>query len=96
MALGGASLLLVTGCSSGDPVVKKGEVEKQAVAVLEEEVGQTPDDFTCDEDLPAKVGSSIRCELTAGDETYGVTVTTTSFEDSRAEFDVLVDDSPME
>ncbi|MGW7293856.1 DUF4333 domain-containing protein [Streptomyces xiamenensis] len=90
------ALLLATGCSSGEPVVDKDEVAEQASAALEERVGQAPDDLTCAEDLPAKVGASIRCELTAGGQTYGVTITTTSAEGDNAEFDILVDDEPME
>ncbi|WP_344090903.1 DUF4333 domain-containing protein, partial [Nocardiopsis composta] len=67
---------------------------QEAAAVLEEQVGQTPDDLTCPEDLPAEVGSSIRCELTAGGQTLGVTITTTSVEGSDVNFDVEVDEQP--
>ncbi|MFF2376948.1 DUF4333 domain-containing protein [Streptomyces xiamenensis] len=94
--LAALSLLLAAGCSSGEPVVDKDEVAQQASAALEERVGQAPDDLTCAEDLPAKVGASIRCELTAGGQTYGVTITTTSAEGNNAEFDILVDEEPME
>ncbi|MGW8849645.1 DUF4333 domain-containing protein [Streptomyces xiamenensis] len=95
-ALATLSLLLATGCSGGEPVVGKDEVAAQASAALEERVGQAPDDLTCAEDLPAKVGASIRCELTAGGRTYGVTITTTSAEGNNAEFDILVDDEPTQ
>jgi hypothetical protein len=93
--MGALALLLATGCSSGEATVPRDEVAKQASAVLAEQAGQEPDDFTCAEDLPAKVGASIRCELTAGGQKIGVTVTTTSVEGSRANFDVQVDDEPM-
>ncbi|RMI44644.1 DUF4333 domain-containing protein [Streptomyces triticirhizae] len=93
-ALGALPLLLATGCSGGDPVVKKEDVAEQASAQLEEMVGAAPDDFTCPEDLPAEVGAEIRCELTSGGLTYGVTVTTTEVDGDRAEFDVQVDETP--
>jgi hypothetical protein len=95
IALGALSLLLSTGCSSEDPVIDRDDVAEQASAVLEEQVGQAPDEFTCPEDLPAEVGASIRCELTEAGQTYGVTVTTTSVDGDDAQFDVKVDDEPM-
>ncbi|MFW5417753.1 DUF4333 domain-containing protein [Nocardiopsis sp. CNT-189] len=97
--LGALAVLLTAGCSfnasiGGAAAVPADEVAKEAAAVLEEQVGQAPDDLTCPEDLPAEVGSSIRCELTAGGETLGVTVTTTSAEGSDVNFDVEVDEQP--
>jgi hypothetical protein len=57
-------------------------------------VGQEPDAVRCP-DLPAAVGSSIRCELDAEGETFGVTVTVTAVRDTgRVEFDIQVDDTP--
>ncbi|MBR8741006.1 DUF4333 domain-containing protein [Nocardiopsis sp. MG754419] len=99
LLLGSLTVLLATGCSfsasiGGDSAVGADDVAEQATAVLTEQVGQAPDDLTCPEDLPAEVGASIRCELTAGGETLGVTVTTTSVEGSDVNFDVVVDDEP--
>lgn len=102
--LAGASLtavamLLATGCSFdfkiGGDAVDSEDVAEQAALELEQQVGRAPDDLTCTEDLPAEVDASIRCELTADGQTYGVTVTTTSVEGSDVEFDVLVDEEPM-
>jgi hypothetical protein len=94
--LGGLALILVTGCSSGDPAVSKEDVAKVASAKLAEQVGQAPDDVTCEEDLPAKVGSSVRCVITAGGEKIGMTATATSVDGSQVNFDVLVDDALMD
>lgn len=94
--LAGLGVLLTAGCSSGDPMVHRDEVAKQASAALEGEVGRAPDDITCPEDLPAKVGASVRCELTDAGETIGVTVTTVSVDDGKARLDVQVDEAPVE
>lgn len=75
--------------------VSADEVARQASDVLAETVGQTPDSLTCPEDLPAEVGASIRCELTADGQTLGVTITTTAVEGTNVDFDVVVDETPM-
>ncbi|MFC9085245.1 DUF4333 domain-containing protein [Nocardiopsis dassonvillei] len=95
-ALGAVSLLLSTGCSFqfGTGAVDAGQVAERSSEMLAEQVGQTPDDFTCPEDLPAEVGAEIRCELTAGGQTLGVTVTTTSVDGGDVQWDVEVDDAP--
>lgn len=36
----------------------------------------------------------MRCELTAGSDTLGLTVTVTSVEDTTVNFDIEVDDMP--
>ncbi|WP_159942104.1 MULTISPECIES: DUF4333 domain-containing protein [unclassified Nocardiopsis] len=99
-ALGALTAALATGCSfeaslGGVESVLADEIADQAAAALEEEVGQALDDLTCDESLPAEVGASIRCELTAGGQVYGVTVTTTSVDGADVNFDVQVDEEPM-
>ncbi|WP_017595959.1 DUF4333 domain-containing protein [Nocardiopsis potens] len=97
VGLGALTVLLTAGCSfnasiGGPGAVPADEVAEQAAAALEEQVGQAPDDLTCSEDLPAEVGSSVRCELTAGGDTLGVTVTTTSVDGGDVNFDVKVDE----
>lgn len=54
--------------------------------------GVTPDKLTCP-DLPADIGASIRCELVAGADTLGVTVTTTSVSGDEVLFDFAVDET---
>ncbi|WP_304452997.1 DUF4333 domain-containing protein [Nocardiopsis sp. YSL2] len=97
-ALGALPLLLSTGCSFDFSIGGPGAVDAEQVAersseILAEQVGETPDEFTCPEDLPAEVGAEIRCELTHGGETLGVTVTTTSVEGGDVQWDVVVDDT---
>ncbi|CAL9415869.1 MULTISPECIES: DUF4333 domain-containing protein [Nocardiopsis] len=99
-ALGAVSLLLSTGCSfefsiGGPDAVGAEQVAERSSEMLAEEVGQTPDGFTCPEDLPAEVGAEIRCELTADGQTLGVTVTTTSVDGDDVQWDVEVDDAQV-
>ncbi|WP_017584522.1 DUF4333 domain-containing protein [Nocardiopsis valliformis] len=74
--------------------VDAAEVAEKSSAMLAEQFGETPDDFTCSEDLPAEVGAEIRCELTNGGESGGVTVTTTEVDGSDVKWDIKVDDAP--
>ncbi|MFI6575943.1 DUF4333 domain-containing protein [Nocardiopsis sp. NPDC050513] len=99
VALGALPLLLSTGCSfnfsvGGPSAVDADQVAERSSEMLAEEIGQTPDDLTCSEDLPAEVGAEIRCELTHGGETLGVTVTTTSVDGDDVQWDVQVDEAP--
>ncbi|MGQ4272099.1 DUF4333 domain-containing protein [Nocardiopsis changdeensis] len=97
--LGALPLLLATGCSfsiGGPAVVDAEQVAERSSDMLAEEVGQTPDDFTCADDLPAEVGAEIRCELTSGGDTLGVTVTVTSVEGGDVNWDVVVDEAATE
>ncbi len=73
------------------------DVAEAAEEALEAQVGARPD-VSCPEDLQAEVGAETRCTLSVdGDpEEYGVTVTVTSVEDETANFDVRVDEQPVE
>jgi hypothetical protein len=98
-ALGALPLLLATGCSfslGGADAVDAAEVAERSSDMLAEQIGEAPDEFTCPEDLPAEVGAEIRCELTHGGESLGVTVTTTEVDGSDVQWDVQVDDAPAE
>jgi hypothetical protein len=66
------------------------EVAQQVFDQLTQTVGQQPDKVTCPA-LPATVGASVRCDLVAGADTLGVTVTTTSVEGTNVRFDIQVD-----
>ncbi|WP_277050753.1 DUF4333 domain-containing protein [Ruania albidiflava] len=90
-----AGLALLAACS-GLAAVPAADVEEQAENQLEEQVGQRPD-ITCPEDLPAEVGATIECELTADGmaETFGVTMTVTDVaDDGNVGFDIEVDEEP--
>ncbi|MFD6949347.1 hypothetical protein A6A08_12655 [Nocardiopsis sp. TSRI0078] len=97
VALGALPLVLATGCSfsfGGPGSVDADQVAQRSSEMLAEQIGQAPDEFTCPEDLPAEVGAEVRCELTHGGESLGVTVTTTSVDGDNVQWDVQVDETP--
>jgi uncharacterized protein DUF4333 len=73
------------------------DVENGAEDALEAEVGARPA-VSCPDDLEAEVGAEARCTLSVDgdDKEYGVTVTVTSVEGDTANFDVRVDEEPVE
>jgi hypothetical protein len=84
----------LAGCSDTIP----GEVlAAEAEDRLERQVGFRPD-IVCPEEVPAEVGSTTRCVLTAAGDTteYGVTVTVEEIEDGDVIVGVRVDKEPME
>ncbi|MGW1680580.1 DUF4333 domain-containing protein [Saccharopolyspora sp. NPDC002376] len=91
--------LLLTGCSAsfsvGGNTLSTETLETQITEQLTKTVGQAPDSVSCANPLKAEVGESERCELTAADTRYGVTVTVTSVEGDKAKFDIQVDNEPM-
>jgi hypothetical protein len=89
--LAAAAFLVLTGCS-GTPTVAQSDVEDQVSTQLAKQVGQTPDGVSCPGDLTGEVGEEMRCELTAGGQTIGLTVTVTKVDGSDVGFDIQVDD----
>jgi len=81
--------LVLAGCSGA---VDASDIETQISDQLETQIGEAPDSVDCPEDLPAKEGAEIRCELTLAEETLGVTVTVTSVQDNTVNFDIQVDE----
>lgn len=91
---------LLTGCSASVNVEKpslKMSADKVANLVAEKlaaTTGQPKPNVTCPEDLPAKVGTTSRCTITAENgDTAGVTVKVTSVEGTNMNFDFKVDDT---
>ncbi|MFE9815861.1 DUF4333 domain-containing protein [Streptomyces sp. NPDC005773] len=89
------AVAFAAGCSAsvGSKEVKKDEVAKQASTALGKQVGREPDDVTCEDDLKAEVGATVRCELTADGKKYGVTVTAKSVDGDKVNMDFKVDDA---
>lgn len=91
-----AAVGVLAACASSDRV-DAGEVEEAVREALTAEVGQEPESVEYDGDLPAEVGASIRCILTATDGVrIGVTVSTTSVDGDDVDFEILVDDEVVE
>lgn len=89
----GFAALALTSCSSE---VSAEDLSDEVRSSLTEQVGQEPDDVDCPDALPADEGSEVRCTLTHGGTSYGVTVTSTGEQDGTVGFDVQVDAQPQE
>ena len=85
------ALIALAGCGDSAPTVKQSEVEKEVSSQLEQQVGQAPDDISCPGDLEGKVGTEMRCTLTAGEDELGVSVKVTSVDGDNVKFDIQVD-----
>ena len=82
--------LAVAACGTG--AVARSDVEKNVSDQLTATVGQKPKSITCPGDLDAKVGTTMRCSLTADDDTsLGLVVTVTSVQGGDVKFDLAVD-----
>jgi len=90
------SVTLMLGATAcGSESVSTTDLEAEVSTQLEAEVGQAPDSVDCPDALPAEVDAEVRCTLTSGDTTFGLTLTVTSVENDEAVFDVVVDDEPQ-
>lgn len=90
-AAGTALVLTAAGCSSVD-AVPQGDIEERISSDLEEQVGQTPDDVSCPDDLEAEEGAEMECTLTAGEDELGVTVTVDEVDGEEVNYSFVVDD----
>ena len=88
-----AATLLLAGCGSGTKAVSQEQVESRVSEQLTKQVGQKPDTISCPGDLKAEKGTTMRCKLTAGSDTLGLTVTVTSVDGSNVKFDIQVDEA---
>src|ERR1700709_499288 len=72
--------------------VDKNLVASKLSDQLTEKVGHKPDTVTCPDNLKGNPGSTLRCDLKDGGQTYGVTVTVTDVDAGDVHFDFKVDD----
>ena len=89
-----AVLLSLGACGAG--AVEGEELAESVSTELGKEVGQEPDEVVCPESLEAEVGAETRCTLTHEGVSYGVTVTATEVDGGDVNFDIQVDEEPME
>lgn len=87
------ALLALAGCGGGGTAtVDKDELENAISDDLERAVGVRPHKITCPGDLTGEVGETMRCELTAKDDTLGVTVEVTEVDGTDVAYTVEVDE----
>lgn len=82
------------GCGSSDtpPAVSQGKLESSTMDDLERMAGQRPDAVTCEGGLEGVVDNTQRCELTAGPDRLGFTVTVTQVEGDQIDYELQVDE----
>jgi hypothetical protein len=92
---------LLVGCSASvdagtsTPRMSSGKLATLLAEKLAATTGRPKPEVACPEDLAAKVGTTTRCTLTAGDDsTLGVTVKVTSVDGDQINFDFQVDETP--
>ena len=85
------SLLVFGLAGCGAAAVDQKQVETRISDQLEKQGGQRPDSVTCPDDLTAEKGATMRCELSAGGETLGVSTKVTEVDGSDVKFDIQVD-----
>src|SRR5579884_2965117 len=75
--------------------VDKNQVASAIKSQVGEQVGRQPDSVTCPDNLKGVEGATLRCQLTDGDDKYGVLVTVTSVDAGDVNFHFKVDDQPQ-
>jgi hypothetical protein len=93
-AAGAAAGLLATAgacsCSvSSKASVSKSDVANQITSKLTDAAGNKPDSVTCPDDLQAKVGAQLNCEMKVKDQKFNVNVTVTSVNGNDVKFDMV-------
>lgn len=68
------------------PLLTRTELEKSLLDELQEQAGQRPDGVTCSGSLEGKPGNTIDCTIVAGRDTRAVTLTVSSVDDSRINY----------
>jgi hypothetical protein len=74
--------------------VDKNQVANTISQKLADQVGRKPDSVTCPDNLKGAEGATLRCQLTDGNQHYGVNVTVTSVDGADVNFNIQVDDQP--
>jgi hypothetical protein len=91
---------LLVGCSASvhvdksEPKLSGGALASIVAKKLAATTGQPKPDVTCPEALVGKIDNTTRCTLTANDgSTLGVTVTVSSVDGAKINFDIKADDT---
>jgi hypothetical protein len=89
---------LLVGCSASldaensEPKMSADKVSSLVSQKLASTTGKPKPDISCPEDLVGKVGTTMKCKLTASDgSTLGVTITVTSVDGDQINFDFEAD-----
>ena len=87
---------LALGACGSEPTIPTGELEERVAALLQEETGNTPDEVSCPDELPARKGESVRCTYRMLGYEVGASVTVRDEPDGDSvRLDIQVDDEPI-
>jgi hypothetical protein len=75
--------------TSSSHAVSKTDVASQITSKMTDAAGNKPDTVTCPNDLPAKVGAQLNCEMKVKDQTFNVNVTVTRVDGGDVKFDMV-------
>ncbi|WP_322859891.1 DUF4333 domain-containing protein [Mycobacterium europaeum] len=95
LLVSGAAAALLAGvsacsCSVGSShTVSKSDVAGQITSKMTDAAGNKPDSVNCPNDLPAKVGAQLNCEMKVKNQTFNVNVTVTSVHGNDVKFDMV-------
>lgn len=77
-------------CSIGSShSVSKSDVAGQITAKMTDAAGNKPESVSCPNDLPAKVGAQLNCEMKVKSQPFNVNVTVTSVDGNDVKFDMV-------
>lgn len=87
----GATMMsaLFAGCSTGPDTVNKDDVVKQIGDKMTDAAGNKPETVTCPDELAAKVGAEVNCDMKVKGKPFVVNVKVTSIDGSSVKFDMV-------
>lgn len=89
-AAGLAAVVAGCSCSIGSShVVSKNDVAGQITAKMTDAAGNKPESVNCPNDLPAKVGAQVTCEMKVKNRPFGVDVTVTGVDGGDVKFNMV-------
>jgi hypothetical protein len=74
--------------------VDKNQVANTISDKLTEQAGRKPDSVTCPDNLKGAEGATLRCQLSDGNQKFGVNVTVTGVDAGTVNVNIQVDDQP--
>lgn len=77
--------LLTAGCG-GTPTVDRAQLEDRVSSALEKQAGSDPGGVSCPDDLPGKVGQTVRCTLDKDSDKVPLEVRVTSVHGDQVNF----------
>lgn len=89
-----AGLLIGSAGCISPHTVSRSDVESEISQKMTGPGGNKPESVSCPDNLKAKVGATLECEMTVQGQTYRVIVTVTSVDGGQAKFDMNLADQP--